>query len=109
MILAIEKSPAFHLDVTNQFSWYFNVAGDRLAWRFFDAVDLTLLKLAGQPGLGAICRFQNPILQDLRSHRLESPFHKFLIFYRASERTLRAFRLMHGARDLPNRLTEQPN
>ena len=52
MILAIEKSPLFHADVTKQFGWYFDEAGEDLAWRFFKAVDHTLLKLARQPDLG---------------------------------------------------------
>jgi len=45
MSLTIKKSPLLHTDVTNQFGWYYDEAGEELAWRFFNSVDLTLLKL----------------------------------------------------------------
>lgn len=108
MSLAIEKSPLFHSDVTNQFGWYFDEAGEKLAWRFFKSVDQTLLKLARQPDLGRRRRFRNPMLQGLCSFLVASPFNKFLIFYRVTSDTLEAWRLMHGARDLPRRLIEPP-
>jgi plasmid stabilization system protein ParE len=106
MNLAIEKSPLFHADVTNQFGWYFDEAGEELAWRFFNAADQTLLKLARQPDLGRRRKFRNPMLRDLYSFQVERPFNKILIFYRVTENTLQAWRLMHGARDLPRRLAE---
>jgi plasmid stabilization system protein ParE len=106
---AIEKSPLFHTDVTNQFGWYFGVAGEELAWRFFKSVDLTLIKLSSQPDLGRRRRFRNPLLQGLWSFPVTAPFNKFLIFYRVTNDTLEAWRLMHGARDLPRRLVEPPD
>ena len=39
MNLVIEKTPRYHADVTNQFGWYFDEAGEELAWRFFNATD----------------------------------------------------------------------
>ena len=108
MSLAIEKSPLFHADVTRQFGWYVDEAGEELAWRFFRAVDLTLLKLSLQPDLGRVRHFQNPALQGLWSFRVESPFHKLLIFYRSTEDALDAWRSMHGARDLARRLAKPP-
>lgn len=106
MSLAIEKSPIFHTDVTNQFGWYFDEAGEDLAWQFFKSVDQTLLKLARQFDLGRRRRFRNPMLQGLWSFPVVPPFNKFLIFYRVTNDTLEAWRLMHGARDLPRRLVE---
>src|ERR1035438_10263883 len=106
MNLAIEKSPLFHEDVTGQFEWYFDEAGVELAWRFFSAVDATLVKLAIQSDLGRIRHFRNPLLHNLRSYRVEPPFGKILIFYRLTNGKLIAERLMHGARDLPRRLVE---
>ena len=108
MSLVIEKAPLFHSDVTKQFGWYFDAAGEGLAWRFFKTVDQTLLKLAHQPDLGRRRRFRNPMLQGLWSFPVESPFHKFLVFYRVTNDTLESWRLMHGARDLPRRLVEPP-
>ena len=106
MSVAIEKSPLFHSDVTKQFGWDFEKAGEELAWRFFKSVDLTLLKLASQPDLGRRRRFRNSMLQGLWSFRVQSLFHRFLIFCRATNESLEAWRLMHGARDLPRRLAE---
>lgn len=106
MSLVIEKSPLFHADVTGQFEWYFDQAGDELAWRFFNAVDATLLKLSHQSDLGRLRYFRNPLLHNLRSYRVDPPFGKFLIFYRRMNSALIAERLMHGARDLPRRLIE---
>jgi toxin ParE1/3/4 len=106
MSLSIEKSLSFYADVTNQFGWYVDEAGDELAWRFFETVDMTILKLADQPDLGRIRHFRRPLLRELRSYRLNPPFQKFLIFYRSSESNLLAWRLIHGARDLPRRLLE---
>jgi plasmid stabilization system protein ParE len=106
MNLVIQKSPLFHADVTNQFGWYFDEAGEELAWRFFNAADQTLLKFARQPDLGRRRKFRHPMLRDLRSFQVERPFQKILIFYRVTENTLQAWRLIHGARDLPRRLSE---
>ncbi|MCO5051669.1 MAG: type II toxin-antitoxin system RelE/ParE family toxin [Verrucomicrobiae bacterium] len=108
MSRAIKKSPLFHADVTSQFSWYVDEAGEELAWRFFNAVDQTLLKLSRQPDLGRRRRFRNPILQGLWSFPIVAPFQRFLIFYRVTEIHLEAWRLIHGARDLPRRLVESP-
>jgi plasmid stabilization system protein ParE len=83
-------------------------AGEALAWRFFTAVDSTLATLARRPDLGRVRHFRNPRLRGLRSFRVEPPFDRLLIFYRAPESTLQAWRLMHGARDLPHRLVEPP-
>ncbi|PYJ71420.1 MAG: hypothetical protein DME76_02100 [Verrucomicrobia bacterium] len=48
------------------------------------------------------------MLRGVRSFQLESPFQKFLLFYRVTETTLQVWRVMHGARDLPRRLIESP-
>lgn len=109
MSLFIRKSALFHEDVVLQFQWYFDRAGDDLAWTFFNAVDSTLLKLAMQPDLGRRLRFKNPQLFGLRSFRVNSPFSRLLIFYREQSGELIAERLMHGSRDLPRRLIEPPN
>jgi len=108
MNLFVEKSPLFHADVTKQFGWYFDEAGEELAWRFFRTVDLMLLKLSRQPDLGRVRHFRNSLLHGLRSFRVQPPFHRLLIFYRHGVAALIAERLMHGARDLPRRLVEPP-
>jgi plasmid stabilization system protein ParE len=106
MNLVIQKSRLFHADVTKQFGWYFDEAGEELAWRFFETVDLTLRKLSHQPELGRLRHFRNPDLHGLRSFQAETPFNRLLIFYRHTKTEVVAERLMHGARDLPRRLVE---
>ena len=106
MNLAIQKAPLFHADITHQFAWYFDEAGEEIAWRFFATVDLTLLKLSRQPDLGRLRHFRNPSLHGLRSFQVDSPFNRLLVFYRHTKTEVVAERLMHGARDLPRRLTE---
>jgi toxin ParE1/3/4 len=106
MNLSVDKSPLFDSDVTGQFSWYVDAAGEEVAWRFFSAVEATVAKLARQPDLGRVRHFHNPALQGLRSFRVEPPFDRRLIFYRVTEGGLQLWRLMHGARDLPRRLVE---
>jgi plasmid stabilization system protein ParE len=106
--LVVQKSPLFHADIINQFAWYFDEAGEKLAWQFFESVDLTLSKLSRQPDLGRIRHFRNPRLHGLRSFRVEPPFHRLLIFYRYDTDEVIAERLMHGSRNLSRRLMEPP-
>lgn len=106
MSLLIVKSPEFHADVTHQFRWYQGEGGEALAWRFFDSVDMTILKLSERPDIGRRRRFRHALLRDLWSCQIQSPFRRLLIFYRVTGDTLQVWRLMHGARDLPRRLAE---
>ncbi|HEX4348876.1 MAG TPA: hypothetical protein VH251_00740 [Verrucomicrobiae bacterium] len=77
MTLAVEKSSSFQADVTGQFEWYFEKAGEEIAWRFFKSVDLTLHKLSRLPDLGRVRHFRNPLLHGMYSYRVEPPFEKF--------------------------------
>ena len=106
MTLALRKGPAFEDDVAGHFAWYWNEAGEAVAWRFKEAVDAALVRLARQPGVGKQRKFRAAALQGLRSFRVDPPFDKILIFYRVDDRVLDAWRVMHGARDLPRRLRE---
>ena len=79
---------------------------EEIAEHFLRAVADTLPRLAEQPDLGRRRKFRHLMLRDLRSFQVERPFNKILIFYRVTENTLQAWRLMHGSRDLPRRLVE---
>jgi len=60
------------------------------------------------PGLGRP-RFQDwPELAGIRSWRVGKPYHRHLIFYRFDKETVTAERILHGARNLPQRLRESP-
>ncbi|MBI4601581.1 MAG: type II toxin-antitoxin system RelE/ParE family toxin [Planctomycetes bacterium] len=108
MTLALERSAPFNLDFEREFRWYLGHAGADVAGRFLDSMLATLRMLASQPESGRRRKFRHPALRDLRSVRVRRPFHKILIFYRLTEDTVQAWRLMHGARDLPRRLSEPP-
>jgi toxin ParE1/3/4 len=105
---SFRRNPFFTADVQKEFTWYWDEAGEEVAWRFEAAVERTLLAIARQPGLGRERRFRHPTLHGLRSFRVEPPFNELLIFYSVEEDCIEALRLMHGARDLPRRLLEPP-
>lgn len=108
MSRTLRKSALFETDVAIQFGWYVREAGERVAWRFFDAVDVTIGRLAEQPEVGRVRHFKDARLQGLRSLRMDSPFGQVLIFYRVTSEGIELWRLMHGARNLPMRLSETP-
>ena len=106
MTLSLQKSDAFLHDFALQALWYVREAGDEVARDFQIAVDARLRLLCTHPGLGRLRSFQHPKLHALRSFPLDRPFDRILLFYRVSGSTLQVVRIMHGARDLPNRLAE---
>jgi plasmid stabilization system protein ParE len=109
MSRAIQKAWSFTADFENLFAWYVDQAGVEVAWRFQAALDRSLVKLSIRPDLGRLRHFRHRDLSGLRSFPLQRPFGSLLIFYRANDETLDAFRLMHGARNLPQRLRESPS
>lgn len=106
MSRTVRKSALFETDVAMQFGWYVREAGERTAWRFFDAVERAIARLSDQPEIGRGRRFKDVRLQGLRSLRVDAPFSKVLIFYRVASEGIELWRLMHGARNLPVRLQE---
>lgn len=106
MKLSLQRADEFNADFDQQYRWYVEQAGEELAERFLRAVADTLPMLAERPDLGRRRKFRHPMLRGLRSFQAERPFQKILIFYRVNENILQAWRLMHGARDLPRRLAE---
>jgi toxin ParE1/3/4 len=106
MKVSLHRADEFNADFDQQYRWYLAEAGEEIAERFLRAATNTLLLLSEQPDLGPRRKFRHPLLHDLRSIQVEQPFQKVLIFYRVAENTLQAWRLMHGARDLPRRLVE---
>jgi toxin ParE1/3/4 len=106
MKLLLEVGEEFQSDFEQQYQWYLREAGEEVAERFFRSVAETLPLLTTHPDFGNRRRFQNPILQNLRSFRARRPFQNILIFYRVKGNVLQVWRLMHGSRDLPRRLIE---
>jgi len=108
MTLRLEWSEYFRVDLEKGVDWYRNNAGPKNAERFVSAVQYTLTALCQTPSLGRPRFKMWQGLSGIRSFRVESPFHRHLIFYRFDATSLSAERLVHGARDLPRRLTQPP-
>lgn len=107
MSLPIVISERAERDMALQYQWYLQQAGRDIAERYLLAVDEMVHRLAVQPDLGVVRHFQSPELQNIRSSQAAGSFDKHLIFYRADD-MLSIERIMHGARDLPHRLVEEP-
>ena len=106
MKLTLQRADEFNADFDQQYRWYMKQVGDVVAEQFLQAVPVTLRLLAGQSDLGRRRKFRHPMLRDLYSFQVERPFNKIPIFYRLTENILQDWRPMHGARDLPCRLSE---
>ena len=106
MKLSLHRAEKFNADFDQQYNWYLEQAGEELAERFFNAVEITLQSLLAQPDLGSTRKFRPFALTGIRSFQVKSPFQNILIFYRHTAAELSVERLMHGSRDLPRRLAE---
>jgi toxin ParE1/3/4 len=102
----VELSPQFRRDVIDQYCWYAEQQDEELAQRFRAAVTATLLLIREEPKIGPLCLIAAKSLNGMRYFRVEPPFDKLLLFYRLTDSSLQAVRLLHGMRDLPRRLRE---
>lgn len=94
-------------DIALQYEWYAKHADLEVAERYLQSVDQTIGHLSEQPDLGLLRRFQSSELQGIRSCQVHGAFDRHLVFYRATD-ILSIERIIHGARDLPRRLLEEP-
>jgi plasmid stabilization system protein ParE len=108
MSLALHRSDDFNADFDLQYRWYLREAGEEIAERYLAAVISRLRDLAQHPGAGRERKFRHEELKGMRSFVLARPFHRHIIFYRVVNDTLSAERILHGMRDLPQRLREAP-
>ena len=104
----VEVSDAAREDLALQSAWYVQKAGADIAERYLNAFDATLKKLQSLPEIGRLRMFRDPRLQGLRSFMTDGAFRLHLIFYRVEADTLVVFRVIHGMRDLPRRLMQEP-
>lgn len=94
-------------DMTLQYRWYRDNADLEIAEHYLLAVHETILMIASYPEMGRQRRFKSIDLINIRSIQVKKPFDCHLVFYMADDQ-LRIERVIHGARDLPNRLLESP-
>ena len=109
MSLPVSRSDWFVGDLEHYAAWYQHEASWDVAERYLRAVSATVSRLAETPGLGRPTRFSNPVLRGLRCFPAERPFNKHLIFYRSDESELHLVRVVHGARNLSQSLTQPPS
>jgi toxin ParE1/3/4 len=107
MSLEISIAQRAEQDMTQQYRWYLENADLDVAERYLLAVHETIQSIAKQPSLGIRRHFAAPELALIRSIQIRRPFDRHLLFYWDGS-TLRIERVMHGARDLPHRLLEEP-
>lgn len=107
MSVEISISSRAELDMTLQYRWYLEHADEDVAERYLLAVHATIQTLATKPDLGRLRQFTSPELANIRSIQLRRPFDRHLLFYWDGT-SLRIERVMHGSRDLPRRLLEEP-
>ena len=106
--LRCEVTEDARLDLALQYAWYAQRAGDTIAERYLEAFRHTTETLMRAPETGVLRRFRDPRLAGLRSRQLAGAFRVHLAFHRIADETLTVFRVLHGMRDLPRRLTEPP-
>jgi plasmid stabilization system protein ParE len=94
-------------DMTLQYRWYLENADADVAERYLQAVDHTIQAIAKNPGLGIRRHFKATELVRIRSIPVHKPFDRHLLFYWDGS-TLRIERVLHGSRDLPQRLLDEP-
>ena len=104
----IDFAPWYDADLLLRTAWYAEQGSDRLAERFVGAVEATVKKLAQNPQRGRRPFPNDKDLSELHSVLIERPFQKHILFFRFTNHTLILERLIHGARDLPRRITESP-
>ena len=76
-----------------------------VAERFLQMLDADLRKLADMPGMGAVREFADKNLTGVRSLPVTG-FRDYLLFYRFGPDRLEALRVIHGARDLEQAMTQ---
>ena len=81
-------------------------ASPRAAARWSEDGDAAVQTLGAWPDLGRPFRLRQGLMPGLRVWRIARSSH--LLFYRVGEetQTLEGWRVRHGARDLPRRLSE---
>lgn len=92
-------------DLRQQAEYLLQIGGTETAIRFLAAAEETFAQLAKLPGIGKISRLVDPRFGEVRQWRIKE-FRDHLIFYRAQESTVEVLRVLHGARDLADVLSE---
>jgi len=74
---------------------------------FLDTPEAGIQNLSERPFFGKACFYSNPALSGLRYIPIAG-FRNYQIFYRVTDDAVEIIRIMLSARDLENRLTDEP-
>ena len=94
-------------DITHQYRWYLENGDAGVAEQYLLAVHKTIHHLVDWPASGVRRRFKAPELANIRSILVRKPFDCHLLFYMETGE-IRVERVLHGARDIPKRLLDEP-
>ena len=107
MAKRIERSPQAKRDVFDIATYLTLEASQDVAERFVDALQQALGDLLDQPGMGSPrWQWAHAKLAGIR-HWPVPGFPNHLIFYRETEIGIDVVRVLHGARDIPDVMTEE--
>ena len=104
----IRKADDFIADAELQYQWYAEHAGWDVAERYLAAIAGTCALIERQPLLGPVAALTHPRLAAWRFFVVARPFHRHVLFYEIVGGEVILRRVLHGHRDLPQRLLEPP-
>jgi toxin ParE1/3/4 len=104
MALTVVLDPQADADIEDEFNYLADRSLDA-GLRFLSAADNTFAALAEMPGMGRYPRFKDPRLAGLRMWPIKG-FSNYLIFYLTTEENIRVLRILHGARNIEQILSD---
>ncbi len=86
---------------------FLRIAGENsvVAFRFLEAAEQAFNRIQGEPGVGSSRYSQTRGFPGLRMWPIRG-FEKYLIFYLDADNAIDIIRVLHGARDLPQILSD---
>jgi plasmid stabilization system protein ParE len=106
--MSVRKTDDFVTDVEHQYEWYGLNAGWEIAGRYLNSIEATCRLLGQYPLLGPRGGFNHPRLREWRFFVVFRPFNKHVVFYEVTGEDVVMRRVLHGHRNLPQRLLEPP-
>jgi toxin ParE1/3/4 len=79
---------------------YIGADNPEAAPRFLLALEATCTQLVALPGMGSVRTFQRKDLKRVRVLPVTG-FENYLIFYSATQQSMKVIRVLHAARDFP--------
>ena len=91
-------------DIRQQANYILVNGNARTAERFLELAEATFAQLATIPGMGKIVQLVSSGMGEIRQWRIKD-FQDYLIFYQIQDDRVEILRVLHGARDLEDILS----